>query len=158
MKEHFLKLLEYNSWANRLFLECLQDNTVMNNKVFLLFSHLLTAEEIWLARVKGTTAPVQRLWEVYPNQTIQKMLQDNSSEWLSYLSSCDEKGLVNETVYQNTKGDTFSTRLDDIITHMVNHGSHHRAQMASLLQQEKVQPPASDYIFYLREKNPALVI
>ncbi|AHM61485.1 DinB family protein [Flammeovirgaceae bacterium 311] len=157
MKAHFLKLLNYNTWANRRFLSSLQENTVVNNKVFLLLSHLLTAEEVWLCRVKGLAAPVQRLWEIYPNATLPLMLEENSREWIGYLNNCSDSDLEREIVYQNTKGETFSTRLDDIIMHMINHGSHHRGQIASMLQQEKVQVPASDYIVYVRELNPALV-
>ena len=35
--------------------------------------------------------------------------------------------------------------------HVVNHSSYHRGQMALLLGQEGKSPPATDYIFYLRE-------
>jgi uncharacterized damage-inducible protein DinB len=157
MKAHILKLLNYNTWANRRFLSCMQENTVVNNKVFLLLSHLLTAEEIWLCRVKGVVAPVQRMWEIYPNATLPLMLEENSSQWIEYLNNCSSDDFDQEATYKNSKGESFSTRLDDIITHMVNHGSHHRAQIASLLQQEKIQPPASDYIVYIRELKPALV-
>ncbi|WP_225000013.1 DinB family protein [Cesiribacter sp. SM1] len=157
MKAHFLKLLNYNTWANRRFLSCLQDNTVVNNKVFLLLSHILTSEEVWLCRVKGVEAPVQRLWEIYPNATLPLMLEENSSQWLEFLNNCSNTDFDQEAVYKNTKGESFSTRLDDIITHMVNHGSHHRAQIASMLRQEKIQPPAGDYIVYIRELKPALV-
>lgn len=158
MKEHYLKLLGYNAWTNRRFLASMLENTVMNNKIFLLFSHLLTAEEVWLCRAKGVGAPVQRLWEVYPNETLQLMLADNSQAWIDYVNSLEESSLATEVSYRNTKGESFSTRLDDIITHLVNHGTHHRAQIASMLQQEKIQPPVSDYVVYVREQKATLVV
>lgn len=127
----------------------------MNNKIYLLFSHLLTAEEVWLSRARGEVGPVQRLWELYPNDALQRMLEENSEAWLSYLEACQEQDLVREVAYQNTKGESFTTRLDDIVQHLVNHGTHHRAQIASMLQHEKVLPPVSDYIFYIREKKGA---
>ncbi len=132
---------------------CLLNSNIINNRAFLLFSHLLTAEEIWLSRVKGLAAPVQRLWELYPNDTLQQMVEANSQEWLAYLSNCSEEDFLQEIAYHNTKGESFTTRLDDIITHLINHGTHHRAQISALLQLEKVQPPVSDYVFYLREQN-----
>ena len=155
MKIHYLKLLDYNTWANRHLLACLLGGKVINNRTFLLFNHLLTAEEVWLCRVKEVPAPVQRLWELHPAASLQQMVEENSQAWYAYLQNCSDQELLREITYQNTKGESFTTRLDDIITHLVNHGTHHRAQIGSLLQQEKVQPPASDYIVYLREKNGA---
>lgn len=157
MKVHFLKLLDYNFWANRLFMIHLADSSVINNKIFLLFSHVLTAEEIWLCRAKGVEAPLQRLWQEYPTATLQQMLQNNAQEWPAYLSTLEEQELEREIPYKNSKGEQFQTRLDDIVTHLVNHGTHHRAQIASMLQQEKVQPPLSDYIIYIREQRIAVV-
>ena len=135
---------------------CLQDSTIVNNKVYLLFSHLLTAEEVWLCRAKGLAAPVQRLWEIYSVETLQRMLEENSQAWTDYLNSIEEKDLQREVSYQNTKGESFTTRLDDIITHLVNHGTHHRAQIASMLQHEKILSPVSDYIAYIREQKVAV--
>ena len=132
---------------------CLEDSTIVNNKVYLLFSHLLTAEEVWLCRVKGLHAPVQRLWEVYSAQKLQQILDDNHQAWRAYLDSSEDTDLEREVTYLNTKGESFTTRVDDIITHLVNHGTHHRAQIASMLQHEKVQPPVSDYIAYIREQK-----
>ncbi|EMR00769.1 hypothetical protein [Cesiribacter andamanensis] len=52
MKEHYLRLLGYTSWANRRFMSCLEESSLINSKIYLLFSHVLTAEEIWLCRAK----------------------------------------------------------------------------------------------------------
>lgn len=130
----------------------------MNNKIFLLFSHVLTAEEVWLCRVKGLQAPTQRLWQIYQNDTLQQMLEDNSRNWQDHLETCSQKDLSRTIEYKNTKGESFTTRLEDIVTHLVNHGSHHRAQVASLLQQEKIQPPISDYIVYVREQSSPVAV
>ncbi len=156
MKEHFLKVLSYNAWSNRRFMTCMLGSTVMNNKIFLLFSHLLTAEAVWLSRAQGGIGPVEHLWEVYPNDVLQRMLEENSQAWYDYIQACDKNALSGEVTYNNSKGEAYTTRLDDIITHFVNHGTHHRAQIASMLQQEKVEAPVSDYIAFIREQQPAL--
>jgi uncharacterized damage-inducible protein DinB len=38
-----------------------------------------------------------------------------------------------------------------VVTHMVNHGTHHRGQVHGLLSQTEVPPPPLDLIYYLRE-------
>ena len=63
MNQHYQKMLAYTSWANARFLECMENNTVANAKVFLLMSHILIAEEIWLCRLLEQPAPNQNLWK-----------------------------------------------------------------------------------------------
>lgn len=155
MKAHYQKLLDYNFWANSQLLSCFQNSTVVNNKVFLLFSHILTAEEIWLCRAKGEKAPTQRLWQMYGNERLEQMLEENQGQWHSYFKDIGEKSLDQAIDYQNTKGEEFSASLSDMITHMVNHGTHHRAQIINMLQLEKIQAPASDYIVFLRMEHAA---
>lgn len=150
MKNHYHTMFAYNQWANRLFLDCLSNNTVANAKVFLLMSHLLTAEEIWLCRLTGEAAPNERLWEEYALPELGAKAQKNAEAWNSWLSELNEQVLIKDISYRNTKGVEFTTAVADILNHVVNHGTYHRAQIASLLRLEMVDPPVSDYIQYVR--------
>ena len=44
-------------------------------------------------------------------------------------------------------------RAGDIFLQVLTHSSYHRGQLALLLGQEQKAPPATDYIFYLRERG-----
>ena len=50
MKSHFLNLFQYDAWANDLVLQSIKEKSIQNQKIELLFSHLLTAQKIWLDR------------------------------------------------------------------------------------------------------------
>lgn len=150
MKNHYHTMFAYNQWANRLFLDCLSNNTVANAKVFLLMSHLLTAEEIWLCRLKGEAAPHERLWHEYPLAELRAKVRKNTEAWNNWLSELTEQALSQGITYRNTKGAEFTTAVADILNHVINHGTYHRAQIASLLRLEMVDPPVSDYIQYVR--------
>lgn len=54
--------------------------------------------------------------------------------------------------YTNSKGNSFTTALEDVIFHALNHETHHRGQIALVLRESGVAPPATDYIFFLREQ------
>lgn len=152
MKSHYQNLLAYNSWANNLFLECLADNTVANARVYLLMSHLLTAEEIWLCRLQGLPAPHENLWQEYELPILKEKSQRSTKAWTTWLLNCQESDFFSNISYRNTKGEAFSTSVADILNHVINHGTYHRAQIATLLSLEAVDPPQSDYIIYARQK------
>ncbi len=46
-----------------------------------------------------------------------------------------EPGDFEKTIsYKNSKGDDFKNRLTDILTNVINHGTHHRAQAGQHLK------------------------
>lgn len=51
--------------------------------------------------------------------------------------------------HQNSKGEEFKNIAGDILTHLVIHGQHQRAQIARVFRQAGKNPPGTDYIFFL---------
>ncbi|MBT8222778.1 MAG: damage-inducible protein DinB, partial [Eudoraea sp.] len=52
--------------------------------------------------------------------------------------------------YQNSEGRMYSNSLQDILFHIINHSTHHRAQMATAFRNNNLEPLTLDYIFYKR--------
>ncbi len=52
--------------------------------------------------------------------------------------------------YKNYVGDYYETNVEQIMSHLVNHGSYHRVQVAMLLRQKGYEPVNTDYITYDR--------
>ncbi|MBL7976800.1 MAG: hypothetical protein JNN12_00565 [Bacteroidetes Order II. Incertae sedis bacterium] len=52
--------------------------------------------------------------------------------------------------YQTTSGASFQNTRAEIITHVLNHGTHHRAQISAHIRATGDIPPAIDYIVYLQ--------
>ncbi len=153
MKEHYQKMFAYNAWANKLFVNCLAQPTIANAKSFLLMSHILTAEEVWYCRLSGLAAPIEKLWKELSIADMQQKLAARNQAWEAYLASCGSDSLSVSIHYRNSKGQEFSTEVRDILNHVINHSTYHRAQIASLLRLESVEPPVSDYIFYIRQRQ-----
>ena len=152
MKEHFLNLIAYNQWANRRLLPLLEHQNIMNNRVFLLFSHLLEAEQVWLYRALNVAAPTAKLWEVKEFPKLQELVDRNASQWKELLEKLDFAQALPEVEYKNSRGEQFTNSLADIITHMVIHGSHHRGQILQLLKLENIEVIPLDYIAWVRKK------
>jgi len=52
--------------------------------------------------------------------------------------------------YTSFQGDVFTNTLQDIITQVTNHGTHHRGTIIALMKEEGYAPPNLDYISYTR--------
>lgn len=152
MKAHYQKMFAYNFWANSLFIGCLAQAIVSNSKNFLLMSHLLTAEEVWHCRLLGKNAPLQKLWKEYSVEELQQKAEERQRAWETYLKDCEVPKLTTIIRYKNTLGQAFTMEVQDVLNHVVNHSTYHRAQIAALLRQESIEPPVTDYVVYIRQQ------
>jgi uncharacterized damage-inducible protein DinB len=151
MNKYFHDMFDYNKYANNLFINQIIQFNIEKTKINNLISHILNAHEIWLARIQKRVARFSA-WEVHSNDLLLEInlqLHIEMHYFLNTLSLLDFEGIIK---YLNTKGETFENTIKDCLTHLLNHSTHHRAQISLLMRQLEIEPPKSDYIFYLREK------
>jgi uncharacterized damage-inducible protein DinB len=157
MKKHFLKLFDYDRVANEIIVKALKDKSIAtDHKAFKLMAHLLAAQQVWLTRLLGKPAQSLTLW---PQETtwaeLRAQLEALPQEWIAYLEeAADFEATVS---YPNQSGDhTFTNSVLDGLTQVINHGTHHRAQIGQLLKAEGMEKlPPTDYIAYVRMKAGA---
>ncbi|SRR5258706_8835496 len=148
MKKYFLKLYQYNAWANHRVLKCLHDQAVSHEKIISLMGHVAAAETLWLHRVKGLPKPDVKLWASYSLSDLSAMLENVDAQWLEFVGSTEN--FDRELNYTNYTGDPFINNVEMIMVHVANHGSYHRAQVAMLLRQNGFEPVNTDFITYDR--------
>jgi uncharacterized damage-inducible protein DinB len=148
MKKYFLKLYQYNYWANARVLNCLQRQHITDEKILTLMGHVLAAQYLWLHRIKGLPAPDVKLWGNYTLEKLQHMATDVGNQWLDFVNS--QESFDRELSYTNYVGDPYSNNVEMIMMHLVNHASYHRAQVAMLLRQNGFEPINTDFITYDR--------
>jgi uncharacterized damage-inducible protein DinB len=119
-----------------------------------MLAHMLAAEALWLSRWQGVSPTSLRQPEEFP------ALADVRREWSAveanlrgFLRECDEARLNSELRYTTTKGAPQASPLGELMLHVVNHGTHHRGELAAMLALLGAPHPEDDLIFYLREKQ-----
>jgi|SRR6185503_8093516 len=150
MRSYFTRLFDYDKHANHLMLDAIAkvENT---EKPLKLISHLLSAQQIWFNRCSSLAVTGIILWPEWPAETLRTMTDENHDKWISFLTQLEEKDFENIISYKNLKGDPFENKLSDILAHVINHGTHHRAQAGQQLRAAGAQQlPITDYIFFLR--------
>lgn len=148
------QLFNYDRWANRRVARAL-DGAPLNSEseAVRLMAHIGASQQIWYRRIMGGSTDAIELWPGdQPIQAVVKQLEEMHRAWRELLDgpSFDAARTIS---YRNTKGIPFDTTAGGILHHLIIHGQHHRAQAATLLRQGGSTPPATDFIFYLRENG-----
>ncbi len=142
-------MFEYNDWANEQIFLTLVKVENPPEKILELLGHIILSQENWLGRVRGNYDNV--FWKVLSLKELQQRSKKSTSDWLDLLNNPVENNLEKEYQYRNTKGIEAVSKLKDIITHLINHSTYHRAQINLLLRQNSFEPVQTDYIFYKRK-------
>ncbi len=150
MKEYYLNLIDYNKWANDLIFHSLTENHTTNLKLFSLFSHIIISEILWLNRVKNEKYEFKDFWQMLTPGEMEALFRRSSDDWKEYLINKPENDLQETYSYVNSKGIAYKNTLAQIVTHVINHSTYHRAQIAALLRAENIVPPLTDYIAFFR--------
>jgi len=150
MKSYFLKLLNYDQFANKAITRAIIE-AGEPDKAVKLMAHLLAAQQIWLNRCKGLPATGIALWPDWKTDSFEKIIDENHKYWVAFLDGLEAADFQRAIAYKNSKGDSFENLIADILAHLINHGTHHRAQAGQQLKLAGLESlPNTDYIFYIR--------
>lgn len=149
MLEQIQRLYQHLAWADERALTALRESDARPPKAHELYCHVLGAEHVWLARMREAKPEVA----VWPNLTLEQcgtLARDNQAAFGRLLARLEPGGLAREVAYQNSAGDTFHSRIDDILMHVALHGAYHRGQVALLIREAGFVPLPTDYIALVR--------
>jgi len=152
MKNFFIRLFGYDRFANETILDTLI-NSNQPKKAVQLMTHLLMAQQIWYNRCKGLPLPTGALWQDDGKiEEFAATIVKNNTDWTTYLETLQADDFDKTLSYNNLKGDPFESKLSDILMQVINHGTHHRAQIGQQLKFAGVETlPLIDYIAFTRQ-------
>jgi len=142
------KLFDHMRWADAAVLEALRPANPPA-KALEVYAHILGAEHVWLARLQQRQ-PKHAVWPALDVDQCAALAAENGKEYQAYIESVSPAGLVAEIPYTNSAGQSFRSRVDDILTHVALHGCYHRGQVASILRAGGMKPAPTDYIGFVR--------
>jgi uncharacterized damage-inducible protein DinB len=149
MNSQLDRLLRYDIWANGETLDSLRQGSPPARSLRWM-GHIVGAELLWLARLRQEPAPVP-VWPDLPVDACATHLTGLSESWLEYLDQADRDRLDQQVSYTNSKGEPWSSRVEDILTHVTIHSAYHRGQIASDLRAAGHTPAYTDFIHAVRQ-------
>jgi uncharacterized damage-inducible protein DinB len=146
---HFSRLFAYDGWANREVLTGFH-SAAPPPRALQLMAHILSSERLWMERLelKPQTLPV---WPDFALDECGRQAADLAALWKNYLALSGEADLIQTVSYQNSKGETWASRKDDILMHVVTHSAYHRGQVAMTVRAAGSTPAYTDFIHSVRQ-------
>jgi uncharacterized damage-inducible protein DinB len=151
-------LYEFNDWANRRVMESCQALTPEQFTQDLhssfpsvrdTLAHIMGAEWVWLERFNGRSPSALPPGSDFGDlASLRARWQVVGADLLEFASEVTASELDRVIEYRNFKGITFAYPLGAAMQHLVNHGSYHRGQVATLLRQVGAKPIATDLLRY----------
>lgn len=148
MKKYFLRLYQYNVWANNRVLGTIRRQNVTDEKILSLMGHVVAAQFLWFHRINGLPPANVKLWGEYSLDQVTSMADEIGKKWVEFVQSNDN--FDRQLTYTNYVNEPYTNNVENIMIHLVNHSSYHRAQVAMLLRQKGYEPINTDFITYDR--------
>jgi uncharacterized damage-inducible protein DinB len=153
MKDHFIKLIDSEIWANKLLSETIEKSGEKDERALLLFSHLLSSYSMWMSRITGKEITTT----LFQERTLaeSKILMNNVfADFKNYVNQVNNDEL-NRVIHFTFPLDGSKRKLSvaDALLHLVTHSSYHRGQIIARLK-GKIEPlPLTTYIAFAMEKD-----
>jgi uncharacterized damage-inducible protein DinB len=158
-----LTIHQYGYWAFEKVWECIEQLTDKQFVEDLGYSrgsirnqviHMMSATRRWIIRLDGGEMVPHLVYDDFPTRAAVKAKWDEyRAEALAYLSKLTEADLDGKITWQlPDRGMSAENTRWEILLHVANHATDHRAQILALLNQHfGIQTMEQDMLFYLLE-------
>lgn len=149
MKQYLLDFFRYNLKANIQLLEAVHQLPEKEHAV-KLFSHLILAQDKWFNRIskEKEDSAIQWMLPVIPLNELASRWDVSIDHWLRLIEEKTDEELHHDIIFKRpADGKQMGIKLMDLILQLNYHIIHHRAQINTILSQQGITPPPTDYIF-----------
>jgi uncharacterized damage-inducible protein DinB len=147
-------MFAYDNWANRECLAAMRAAGTVSPDTLGRMAHILSAQKLWLERILKQPQSMK----VRPTYTLEDCLAlaaELESAWQNYLVRIGNQfapdSLNDQVEYRNSKGEPWSSRVEDILTHVLFHSAYHRGQIALQVRASGKEPAYTDFIHAVRQ-------
>ncbi len=153
--------LKYKEWADRRTLDAvaLIDETAHATEATFVrqqLNHMVRVEELFRARLNGSAEPHDST-----NTTVQPSLDEladrlkASNQWLqNYAASLTPDQLQERIRFTFVDGKSGMLSREEIIYHLINHGTYHRGAIGHALDRSGTPRPADTYTVFIHAFEP----
>ncbi len=155
-------MLDYTVWANACLLAAAEGLTPdelvaiaipSHDSILATLAHTLGAERIWRERLEGH-APSAMLGvaDVPTLEALRSAWAAEQASWRERLATLGDADLMEPIVYKTMTGISFTQPLWELLSHLANHGTQHRAEVAAMLTMLGRSPGDLDMNKFYRER------
>ncbi|MFW5709725.1 MAG: DinB family protein [Chloroflexota bacterium] len=151
--------IDYNYWAHRrvwAYVSKLTDDQYAQpldysqGSIHQQVVHTMWAEDIWFARISDLPQPSYSAADFKDRAAVRAKWDAIEMQVRKMVRQFDDDQLIAPVSYQNSKGETFEQTVLQIILHLVNHGTDHRAQTLAMMHVLGAETVPQDLIYFYR--------
>jgi uncharacterized damage-inducible protein DinB len=144
--------IRYSNWASQVLMDAVRvlppdelerSTGISHTSILGTMAHLHFADWIWYTRVAEplpkpaeTMAALESEWPVL------------QAKWEAFVDALTPEALSRAIPYRSIRGYDAVANVEQIVMHLVNHGTLHRGQVMGMIRQCGVVPPGTDLIHY----------
>lgn len=155
----FIQTFNYKIWADDRTLDAIDSinkDCFPDSYSFTLqqINHMVIVEELFKSRLTNDSAPHRTTnTDVVPAfDELNQRLKESGNWYRNYVSDLENgEELIS---FKFADGKLGKMSVEEILFHIVNHGSYHRGNIAHALDLASVPHPIDGYGIYIHEKEP----
>ena len=160
-KALLLSLFRHKAWANsELFAQVAKLDPAANGQerhtAIRLLNHIYVVDRIFAAHLMGTPHPYSA-----PNTTETPTLDElhaaagiSDAWYVDYIQGLAPQRFTEAIEFKFTDGLPGRMSREEMLAHVITHGSYHRGAVGRVLSQASVQPPRDIFTVYLHTAEP----
>lgn len=164
MRVDFVRsLVRYKAWADALFLSTVSTlprvelgapRPILFGSLIRTLHHSYAMDHVWRSHLLGKPHGLaSRNPDHCPALGALASAQRGMDDWyIAYADALPEQALAEIVDFEFIGGGAGAMSRGDILLHVVNHTTYHRGQVADMLYELGVFPPATDYPVFLRDR------
>lgn len=157
----FLKAFKYKAWANAELLSCGEQQLHLlsdDDSIFFarILNHTTVVDSLFISRISGSP-------ELYTNNNtpetpslseLKERMQQNDAWLVGFTEAVSQNELGRQICFQFTDGDQGQLSVEEILLHLLTHGSNHRGMAARVLASNGLERPKDTFTRYLHQVEP----
>jgi uncharacterized damage-inducible protein DinB len=159
MHDTLKRLFQYKAWANDELLTALSrlgDGSSVTPLAIKALSHTHVVDRIFAAHLRRTDHAYRstNLDQMPALQDLSADIRASDREYVDYVSGLDRVRLAERIQFTFTDGAPGCMSREEMLMHVINHGTGHRGQISAVMLLNSVTPSKDGFTTYLHKAEP----
>ncbi|MBD0786133.1 DinB family protein [Vibrio sp. Y2-5] len=156
------KAFQYKQWANAELLvlgEQQFDKLPQDDAIFFvrILNHTTVVDSLFISRILGEPEKysADNTVETPTIAELRQTMEENDSWLVNYAQSLTPEELQRSIVFKFVDGDLGTLTVEEILLHLLTHGSNHRGMASRTLAANGLERPKDTFTRYLHQAEPS---